>query len=159
MERQHLEQVASVGKEVLDNTPWLPGACTLMSAVWTARVRDRLARDQIVFGTGATDLSTAFNESNPAWDGHCWVAFGEYVGDASVFRTAYSRQAPKALQQLVLEQFGKGRGLALAKVSAMAEDGLTYVPKYVLTEAQLDALVRSAAEVVRRVLDQLPTET
>lgn len=92
-------------------------------------------------------MATAFEQSNPSWNGHCWISFGDCVGDLSVFRTAYSSQAPQVLQQVVLERFGPDKGLLLSSVKAAAERGLTYVPRYVLTETQLNGLLLGVPEL------------
>jgi hypothetical protein len=140
-----------------------------MSAVWVALIQDRLGlpaycvagdlivEGRIIFG-GLSDieLATAFDKSNPSLDVHCWLGFGEYVGDLSVFRTAYSPQGPKSLLKVVLEKFGPGKGLFLSTVQDAANAGLKYIPKYVLTEAQLNGLVRGAREIFA---PQSPTET
>ena len=157
--RDRLDAVAAVGREILEHVPLGGGTCAHLSALWTAQTRDRLgvpaycvagdllARGRVVFGVGRDDLSTAFDNSNPAWDGHCWMHVGGFVGDLSVFRTAYSAHAPKALRDLVLARFGEGRGLYLATPSAAEEDGLSYVAKYVLTETQITGLVLGAREM------------
>lgn len=40
--RSRFDEVAAIGKEILEHLPPLAGACVPMSAVWTARIRDRL---------------------------------------------------------------------------------------------------------------------
>ena len=90
-EKKCLDEVISIGKEVLEHVPPCAGACAIMSALWTALVRDRLglpvycvagdllADGRLVFGHGAssTEFAVAFGESNLNWDGHCWLVLGE----------------------------------------------------------------------------------
>ena len=154
-EKRCLDEVVSIGKEVLEHVPPCAGACAIMSALWTALVRDRLdlpvycvagdllADGRLVFGHGAssTEFAVAFGESNLDWDGHCWLVLGEYIGDLSVFRTAYAATSPRPLRDLVLSRFGLGRGLWLATEAVSVANGLSYKPRYVLTNQQLDGLV------------------
>ena len=129
-----------------------------MSAMWAAIVRDRLgipaycvagdlvAEGQVVFQSG-TDPEE-LDHSNPKWDGHSWLAFGGFVGDISVFRTTRHVSGPRirseitVLQDLLLREFGAGRGLAICTPESWAETGVAHVPRYVLPDAQVNAVLR-----------------
>lgn len=71
--------------------------------------------------------------------------FGPYVADVSIFRTAYSSQAPGLLAAHVRQEFGNGRGLLVVRWSDAPKSGLRYSPQYVLTESQVSGLVRGAS--------------
>ena len=58
-----------------------------------------------------------------------------------MFRTAYAATSPRSLRDLVLKRFGLGRGLWLATEAASVANGLSYKPRYVLTDQQLDGLL------------------
>ena len=157
--RANLKNVASIGSEVLVQLSPMASACAPMTAVWVTLIQKRLGvpaycvagdlivEGRIIFGgMSDTELATAFDKSNSSLDGHCWLGFGEYVGDLSVFRTAYLPQGPKTLLKVVLEKFGPGKGLLLCTGQDAANAGLKYVPKYVLTQAQLNGLLGGAYE-------------
>ena len=158
--RSSLQDIVDTGREILEHCPSVAGACASMSAMWTALLRDRLnlpaycvagdllARGQVVFGDKATiaDLKATFQRSTPDWDGHCWVVLGDYIADISVFRTAYSDYSPPQLQRVILESFGEGRGLFLSPEREVGDFGLKYVPRFVLPDDQVSALVRGARD-------------
>lgn len=109
-DRGQLQALASVGVEVLRHFPPMPGACAVMSAVWVARWQQLentpvyvvagalLVGTERVFGdeSVAIDGTSVFSKSDPSWEGHCWLAFGNYVADISIFRTAYSAYSPRS---------------------------------------------------------------
>lgn len=124
--------------------------------MWVAMLRDALslaayyvAGDLYVRGRmtfGSTDLNVAqrLGESSDAWDGHCWLALGRYVGDISVFCTAYAQPQGSNLRQAVLDEFEPGRGLFLMRCSDALTTGFDYRPKYVVRESEITALIKSA---------------
>ena len=151
-------RLGEIGREVLQHLPPEAGACALMSAVYAARLQSvglapayvaagsLLVQGQRVFGDGRPfDGAKAFSESNSDWDGHAWVMFGPYVADVSIFRTAYSSQAPRLLAAHVRQEFGNGRGLLVVRWSDAPKSGLHYLSQYVLTESQVSGLVRGAS--------------
>jgi hypothetical protein len=99
----------------------------------------------MAFGSTDPDVARALGRSNDAWDGHCWIALGPYVGDASLFRTAYGLQEDSNLRSAVLDEFGPGRGLLLMPWAEAAKAGFEYIPKYVATEVELTGLIQGAA--------------
>jgi hypothetical protein len=158
-EEKHL--AASIGAEVLRNIPKIAGACAHLSAVWCQLIRQRTdlpcfqvagalyARGCCVFGKTSTNRKArfAFRGSNLDWDGHCWIWVAGLIGDASVFRTAYSETAPPVLTDAVIEAFGKGRGLILSTAADLASSGLDYRPLYVLTNKEVDGLWLGARQL------------
>jgi hypothetical protein len=140
----------------------VPGACVVMSALLIARVQSltktpvymvagtlSVARKRI-FGTdGPIDGAKVFSQSAVSWDGHCWVQFGKYVVDTSLFRTAYSGKGDPALAAHVMKTHGANKSAPIATYEALAnEDGLIYVPQYVLTQAQLEPITNGAFAVL-----------
>ena len=140
----------------------IPGACLIMSALLFFRLQSlamapayvlvgnlHVGNDR-VFGTDKElDWSTAFSATDMAWDGHAWVQFGPFIVDTSVFRTAYSNKSPPVLAKHVLERHGSGRGTLVATYQAAArDDGLRYEPKHVLTQAQLDPLIKGGLRML-----------
>jgi hypothetical protein len=162
-DRAQLQALASVGVEVLRHFPPMPGACAVMSAVWAARWQQvekktpvyvvagaLLVGAERVFGDESVEIdgAAAFGKSDPSWDGHCWLAFGGYVADVSIFRTAYSAYSPPALARHVIEQFGRGRGLQICTADDAAHAGFQYRPQYVLTDDQITGLFLGARSIV-----------
>lgn len=153
-----LEALERVGRSVLENVPYVPGACAIMSALYCARVQAStkapafVAAGALALGReGSTvffggekgfDGQAVFSRSDLSWDGHCWVMLGDFIADVSLFRTAYSLESPPALAQHVSNQFGQGRGLLICRAQDAAENlGLHYRPQYILTEQQITNLL------------------
>ena len=152
----HLEQAAEAGTEILRRSKSLPGACTYLTATWAAMLRDNLdllaycvagdlyVRGRMAFGSTDPNITPSLGESSDAWDGHCWLALGRYVGDISVFRTAYAQPQGSNLRQAVMDEFGPGRGLFLMRWSDALTTGFDYRPKYVARESEITALIKGA---------------
>jgi hypothetical protein len=149
--------LAEVGREVLQNLPPQAGACALMSAIYAARLQDvglnfvyvvagtlRVLKRPVFGSDRPFDGSKVFSESNSDWDGHAWVMFGPYVADISIFRTARSSCSPPLLATHVRQEFGDGRGLLIVRWTDAPKSGLEYSPQYVLSDAQVTALVAGA---------------
>jgi hypothetical protein len=160
-----LQALEKMGRDVLLCFPPMPGACAVMSAMYAAGLRRTLpdAPIFVVAGTlsvnksrvfGDDDLSrdwgALFSSSNASWDGHCWLSFGPYIADVSMFRTAYSKYSPLLLARHVRERFGEGRGMMICKAAATENDGFIYMPQYVLTEAQITALFAGALSLIKK---------
>ena len=155
--RADLERAAEAGLAVLSRSASIACACTHLSAMWTAILRDALTlpaycvtgdlrvRGRIAFGSSDPAVARSLSKSNTGWDAHCWVSLGRYIGDASIFRTAYAQPPSSNLRRAVIEQFGLGRGLFLMLADEAIGDGLEYIPKYVVPEEQITGLIRGAA--------------
>lgn len=156
------ELLMDAGKEVLNLFPNVPGACALMTAMWVAFIRDNtkcpiyaiagslLINGIHVFGsTSSTNqIKEAFTCTNLNWDGHCWVIFGNLIGDISLFRTAYSDKSPPALKEKVISKFGEGRGLFIAPLNSLEELGIIYHPQYALTDDEITHLFNGARTII-----------
>jgi hypothetical protein len=157
-----VQQLADAGKEILTLFPYKPGACALMTAMWTAFIRDNtkypvhafagsLFVDGVhVFGSDSTANQTkgAFAGTNLDWDGHCWIVFGNLIGDVSLFRTAYSDASPPALKKKIIAEFGTGRGLFIAPLHVPAERGIIYDAQYALTDVEITGLFNCARTMI-----------
>lgn len=152
----HLNQAAEVGSEILRRSPSIPGACTYLTAMWTATLRDALSlpaycvagdlcvRGRMAFGSTDPAVAWHFGVSSDVWDGHCWLVLGQYIGDLSVLRTAYAQSQSSNLRQAVLDVFGPGRGLFLMRYSDALAASFEYRPKYVVREEEITALIQGA---------------
>jgi hypothetical protein len=88
-----LQRVAAVGKEVLDNLPFKPGACAHLTALWVMLVRERLQipalgvvghlaiEGSLILGKQGDTLSRGLQDKSLDWDGHCWLVVGDHIGD------------------------------------------------------------------------------
>ena len=160
--QSQIQELAGAGQNVLGEFPSQAGACTLMSAMWSATIRDSTdlpihvvagslyIDEHHIFGSNssANQMKNAFSGKNLDWDGHCWVVFGNLIGDISIFRTAYSPNSPHYLQEKIISNFGKGRGLFVATLDSMIENGFTYEPKYILTDSEITGLCKGAFSVI-----------
>jgi hypothetical protein len=163
-DRAKLNALATAGLEVLRQFPPLRGPCVLMSAMWAARwqLLERtpvyvvagalLIGSERVFGDENTpfDGRTIFSESNPSWNGHCWLVFGNYLADISIFSTAYSAYTSLVLAQHMVERFGRGHGLLLSTADNADRAGLHYRPQYVLTDDQIAELCVGARSIIEK---------
>ncbi|MGA3307387.1 MAG: hypothetical protein ABSD08_02065 [Xanthobacteraceae bacterium] len=100
--------------------------------------------DKRIFGEDSNVDGQTFSKSNPSWDGHGWLAVGDFIADISVGRTARSGKCSPLLTERVIRQFGPNSGLVVCKPTAIENDGLFYRPQYVLVQDQVDALARGA---------------
>lgn len=157
-----VEQLVDAGREVLTRFPYKPGTCALMTAMWTAFIRDNteypihvvagalIIDDKLVFGAdpSANQTKGAFSGTNLDWDGHCWIVFGNLIGDVSLFRTAYSDASPFLLKKKILAEFGEGHGLFLCSAEDLARTGIRYDPQYVLTNDEITGLLQAALAMI-----------
>jgi hypothetical protein len=152
------------GKKALNLFPNIPGACALMTAMWVACIRSTtkypiyaiagsLLVDGIhVFGrtSSANQVKEAFTSTNLDWDGHCWLIFGNLIGDISLFRTAYSDKSPPALKEKVMSVFGEGCDLLINQLDSLAKLGIVYHPQYALRNDEITHIVNGARTIIER---------
>jgi hypothetical protein len=106
---------------------------------------------RFIYGAeGEFDGKKLFAQSNLDWDGHAWVVCGDWLGDVSILRTARSGRSHPKLKAHLEEKFGSRTGLFAGKIATIAEDGLRYEPRYVLTLDQVNALTRGADLFIQR---------
>jgi hypothetical protein len=162
MSDKQRQAVADIGLEILRRHPPIAGACALMGAVYAQALRKRfdgavhLVAGRLdvdgtrVFGsTGSIDGPLPFLKSDLDWDGHMWVAIGDYIADISLFRTGRSADGHPALKRMMAREFGNGNTALLVVASADAAlSGLEYTPEYVLTQEEIDGLERGAMAIL-----------
>lgn len=132
------------------------GSCVMLSCAWASYLRDHFSIPAIVV---AGDLKICgarifkYKEKLPEpsgrgkivqkiWGGHCWIEVNGYLGDLSIFRTAYSISGRSILKDYILDHFGPGRGALLSPVEDLPE-GMQYVPQCVLKDSQVDMFTAS----------------
>jgi hypothetical protein len=162
--QEDYDLIVDSAKSVLDYFPSIHNCCVQMSALWTILIRDHTdipvhmvagnldMMGRRIFGNNmnAHDMSKSLSESNLDWDGHCWVVFGDRIGDISLFRTAYSEHTPEWLGEMIRSKFGEDRGMLLATPSNLLEYGLVYTPSYVLQDSEITDLARSIELIVHQ---------
>ena len=143
--------------------PQIPHASALMSAALAVRLEGQMqAPVQVVAGTlavegvpvlgdrSAFDGAQVFASAQPDWDGHVWVMVGAYVVDISIFRIAYSRDAPARLAKHIDLAFGPNKGLYVDRWKHAAQLGLSYEPHYVLSAEEVTRLMGGAYHAIKQ---------
>lgn len=143
-------------KVILSRVPPSFGSCVMLSSAWASYLKDHYSISAIVVA-GDLKISGArvfrYKEKLPerkakgrlirkSWGGHCWVEVNGYLGDLSIFRTAYAIGGPSLLKDFIENRFGAGRGALLSPISKLP-DGMLYVPQQVLKDSQVDMFTAS----------------
>lgn len=157
----HFESLRTATTEVLKVFPPTAGACVMMSALLVERLRSlgvttafAIAGDLHVpggrvFGEDREpDWSSVFSQCDLSWGGHCWVAVGGWLADTSVYRTAYSENAPPLLAAHLREPREKRPGALVCTEEAAIDMDLNYVPRYALSDDETTILARSALHLI-----------
>lgn len=145
--------LATTAKDMLKIIPPSLGACALISSVWADTLRSQhnipaivVVGDLKISGTTVfkckKNLPTGGNTgkfTSGKWSGHCWIEIDGYIGDLTIFRTAYSIEGLSLLKDFVLSNFGPGRAGFLSKTSETPK-GMKYIPKFVLKDQQVFGL-------------------
>lgn len=151
---QNPQFLCDSAKDIMTNVPPSFGACAMISAMWAGYLKDHYSIPAIVVAgdlkvSGLTILKCKKNLPEPTksgnivsgkWDGHCWIEIDGWIGDLSIFRTAYQIEGQSVLKSFVLSYFGSGKGALISPKSDLPV-GLKYIPKYVLKENQIDSLI------------------
>jgi hypothetical protein len=146
-----------ISREVLQVTQLEAGACTILSGLLAKRLTAALntpipviagalkVDGQYVFGSDRPfDGAKVFSEGSADWDGHCWLLFGRHIVDPSIGRTARTGRGRPLLNRTVIAAYGSQVGLIAPTEAQAREDGLFYLPRYVFTPAQVEALAAGA---------------
>lgn len=145
---------------VLQNAPNQFGDCAALSAIWAAILEDQynipvvvvagdlLINDVSVFKCYSNIPESISENYKSMWDGHCWIEINGYIGDISIFRTAYAIKNPSILKNFILNKFGKGRGMFFSPKSTLEKE-MKYIPKYVLTDTQINSLINGFEYAIR----------
>ncbi len=153
-----IQPLIESARTILNSSPIGFGECALLSASWAAYLQDNFSIPAVVVAgdlniNGVMVFKT--NKNLPAlkktgklikgtWGGHCWIEIDGYIGDLSVFRTAYSIDGASVLKEFILSTFCPSRGAMLCPKGELPS-GMKYVPKYVLKNSQINGLVGGMA--------------
>lgn len=159
-----IERLLSAGNAALTKYPPLPGQRVVLNSVWAAFLRDGtdypvhvvvgdfFIKDEQIYGSelSPSDYASTFSgdTKNSDWDGHCWLSFGDVVGDASIIRTGATPVAHRALRSLVQNQLARVEGVFAARYSDIESIGVRYVPHYALTDDDITAVFKTSMHMV-----------
>lgn len=158
---EYPQNLGNSARELMSNIPPTFGACAMISAMWAAYLKDHFSIPAIVVAgdlkvSGKTIFKCKNNLPDPTksgnivsanWDGHCWIEIDGWIGDLSIFRTAYQIQGASYLKEFIISNFGTGRGALIGLKSDLPTE-MKYIPKYVLKESQIDSLVRGLSHQI-----------
>lgn len=147
--------VQAAVKDVLQNMPPKAFNCTQISAIWAAIIADHSKIPvSVICGDLHYNSKKIFVCKEPfpdgedgteiigEWDGHCWLEFAGLIADASFFRTIYYGNVPQSLKEIVITQFGEGRGSIIASPEQMQQNGFQFIPRYSLSERQINGIIQ-----------------
>lgn len=151
---KNIEPLANTARQFMSTIPPSFGACAQMSACWAGYLREHhsipaivVAGDLKINGTrvfkckeNLPDAKKTGKIISGKWKGHCWIEIDGYIGDLSIFRTAYAITGPSVLKDYIASNFGFGRG-AIISPSKELPEGMQYDPKYVLKDNQINSLI------------------
>lgn len=153
-----LSFIKHVLTHVLQNVEPRPFDCALLSAMITAAIQDNSNipvaliggdfkyKDLSIFKQGAENLNTeALNKNiiNGKFDGHFWVEIGEFIIDASIFRSLYSSHLPEMLREEIKTRFDGRQGCIFATHSDLIEQtNFEYIPRYSLSENTINGIIK-----------------
>jgi hypothetical protein len=145
--------LAETAQNLMSIVPPSFGECALLSASWAGFLQEEHSIPAIVVAGDLKIKRTRVfrcKKNIPVggrtgklikgkWDGHCWIEIDGYIGDLSIFRTAYSSSSSSILKEYILSTFGWGRGCMISPESELPM-GIKYIPKYVLKDDQINCL-------------------
>jgi len=149
--------------EILSQTPPLFGACAQLNASWAGLLKEYysipaivVAGDLKISGKNVFKCTKKLSEAGKSgkvttghWDGHCWIEIDGYIGDLSIFRSAYAETAPSVLHSFIVSKFGYGRGGFICRNTELP-DGMQYVPKFVLKDNQINSFTAGMAYLLQQ---------
>jgi hypothetical protein len=152
---EEFNNIASMGRQLLRTIPTLPSVCVSMSSKWYEFIKFHTTipvcvvtghlkvQNQSLFTQKVPINSLPFDsETFEGWNGHCWIEFGGYIGDISIFRTVYAESFPHPnFRKWFLSRFGENQECLFAKVTDLEDAGLSYIPVNVLNESEITRLV------------------
>lgn len=81
------------------------------------------------------------------WNGHCWIEFGQYILDISIFRTVYyAENFPEKIKRDIVSKYGEGKGALMIPIESIEEYGFEYTPCFALDDKQISGLVQGTNE-------------
>lgn len=157
------QDLMETANEILSQTPPLFGACAQLNSSWAGLLKEHysmpvvvVAGDLKISGTRVFKCTKKLAEGGKSgkvktgqWDGHCWIEIDGYIGDLSIFRTAYAIAAPSVLQNFVVSNFGYGRGGLICRHNELP-NGMQYIPKLVLKDSQINSFIGGMAHLLQQ---------
>lgn len=145
--------IANKARELLAIFPAGSGGGGALSAAFAAHLeRDLTAPVLVVRGhlkiMGTPLAGHAGPSAVSAGPDHDWVMVGPYIADISIFRLAYSREAPPHLLAHVYDMFGPDQAMLFASWRETRRLGFDYDPELVLSTEAVDALVGDAHRII-----------
>lgn len=151
---ENLDVLASTAKKFMSIIPPSFGECAQMSASWAGYLQDKhsipaivVAGDLKISGKKVFKCTKNLPDAKKTqkfitgkWNGHCWIEIDGYIGDLSIFRTAYAINGSSVLKDFIISNFGFGRGAMLSPYQDLPE-GMQYKPKFILKDNQINALI------------------
>ena len=143
-------------EDILQMIPTQPFACALLSAALVEFARQKDIHCYLVAGSLDFKNKRVFNYDPiieqqhivENWSGHCWVIFNDAIAEISLFRTAYSKQSPKWLHDMISSVFGENRGAVIASQAVQEDMELYYTPEYIFNDLQISGLLNSVEQIV-----------
>ncbi len=145
-----IQILSKSAKELLATIPPKFGFCAHMSSTWAQYLEEQYSISaQVVAGDLALKNQLVFEckknvsmKISDSWGGHCWIEVNGYIGDLSLFRTAYNGETSKThlfLKDYVQNKFGKNRGGLIIPISALPSD-MQYIKKFLIEKEMVEHL-------------------
>jgi hypothetical protein len=153
-----IETMSRTAKKILSCVPPKFGFCANMSATWAKILHEVYSiHANVVLGDLALENKSIFTckknlstEQYQNWVGHCWIEVNNYIGDISLFRTAYrgsDEGKQLLLKKYVYKNFGTNKGFLIAHMSKIPKD-MKYTKKFLANEEIIEGLHRATCSIM-----------
>jgi hypothetical protein len=146
--------LAETANEILSQTPPSFGMCAQLNASWAGLLNEcysipaiAVAGDLKISGKRVFKCKKNLPEPSKSgkvitghWDGHCWIEIDGFIGDLSIFRTAYAITGSSVLKDYVISNFGLNRGGFICRNNELP-NGMQYIPRFVLKDGQISGFI------------------
>lgn len=140
--------------DILSKAPSSFDSSAMLSAMWVAYLKENYAIPAVVVlgdikVSGKTIFKCKKNLPEPTvsadlisanYTGHCWIEIDGWIGDLSIFITAYNTHGASHLKDFILSHFGENKGALISHKDDLPA-GMKYMPKFVLNDHQVNNLV------------------
>ena len=152
----HTNLLLKCCSDILQMIPPKPFACALLSATLVEFARQQNIHCYLVAGSLDFKNKRLFTydpvieQENMVdnWSGHCWVVFNDAIAEISLFRTAYSKQSPKWLYDMISNEFGENRGALVTSIAEQEKMGFSYTPEYIINDLQISGLLNAVEQLI-----------
>jgi hypothetical protein len=155
LSEEEFNNIRSIARQLLKIIRTQPSICASMSSKWYKSIKLHTTvpvcvvtghlkvQNESLFTQNVPIGSLPFDsETFEGWNGHCWIEFGGYIGDISIFRTVYAENFPhQEFRNWFLTKFDVKQECIFAKVTDLEAAGLSYIPVNVLCESDITKLV------------------